>query len=93
MRRNEVEIKLDILEVLLRNKSLKLTHIMYKTNVNCSVLKAILKDFTTKGLIVETSLYSRRETGVHNRTRKMFSLTPKGVSVLRWYKEVKDILI
>jgi len=39
MRRSKMEIYLDILKTLAQKGPLKLTHIMYKSNVNCCVLK------------------------------------------------------
>ncbi|MFW6111031.1 MAG: winged helix-turn-helix domain-containing protein, partial [Thermoproteota archaeon] len=41
-RRSKLEMYVDVLKVLARNGPLKLTHIMYKANVNCSVLKDFL---------------------------------------------------
>jgi len=45
MRRSKLEMYIDILKVLAHRGPLKLTHIMYKANVNCSVLKEYL-DFS-----------------------------------------------
>ncbi len=42
MRRSKLEMYVDILKVLAQRGPLKLTHVMYKANVNCSVLKGIL---------------------------------------------------
>ena len=51
MRRSKMEIHLDILKTLAQKGPLKLTHIMYKANVNCSVLKEYL-DFLTQQKLV-----------------------------------------
>ena len=62
-----------ILEVVRTPKIL--THIMYKTNVNCNVLKPILEDLKKKGLI--TTVEMRR--GI---SRKHYVISQKGLDVL-----------
>jgi predicted transcriptional regulator len=47
LRRSKLEMYLDILKVLSGSGQLKLTHIMYETNVNCGILKEFL-DFLMK---------------------------------------------
>jgi len=44
---------IDILQVLAQRGPLKLTHIMYKANVNCSVLKEYLDFLVEQGLVEE----------------------------------------
>ena len=46
MRRSKLEMYVDILKVLAQRGPLKLTHVMYKANVNCSVLKEYLEERT-----------------------------------------------
>jgi len=49
MRRPKLEINLDILKILAQKGPLKLTHIMYKVNVNCDVLKKYLEFLIKQG--------------------------------------------
>lgn len=42
MKRSKLEMYMDILNVLAHCDPLKLTHIMYKANVNCNILKEYL---------------------------------------------------
>jgi predicted transcriptional regulator len=42
MRRSKLEMYIDILNVLAHRGPLKLTHVMYKANVNCSILNEYL---------------------------------------------------
>ena len=58
MRRSKLEMYVDILSVLAQRGPLKLTHVMYKANVNCSVLKENL-DFLTKQGLVEEKIIGR----------------------------------
>ncbi len=46
-----MEMDIAILQALSASKPLKLTHIMYKANVNANVLKAKLIALEAKGLI------------------------------------------
>lgn len=83
MRRSKLEMYLDILGVLARSGELKLTHIMYETNVNCCILKEYL-DFLRKQNLVE-----ERTVG---RQRVVYLITQRGITVLRYYGELKQIL-
>ena len=53
MRRSKLEMYVDILRVLAQRGPLKLTHVMYKANVNCSVLKEYLDFLIQHGLVEE----------------------------------------
>jgi predicted transcriptional regulator len=53
MRRSKIEMYVDILKVLAQRGPLKLTHIMYKANLNCSVLSEYLTFLVKQGLVEE----------------------------------------
>ena len=82
MRRSKLEMYVDILDVLSLRGPLKLTHIMYKSNVNCSVLKEQL-DFLIKNCLVEER--------VMKRERVVFAITQRGTTVLKAFREIKQI--
>jgi predicted transcriptional regulator len=82
MRRSKLEMYVDILDVLAFRGPLKLTHIMYKSNVNCSVLKEQL-DFLIKNSLVEERIVKRE--------RVVYALTQKGTNVLKAFREIKKI--
>jgi len=73
----------DILSVLGHRGPLKLTHIMYKANVNCSVLSEYL------GFLMERELVEERIVG---RNRTVYSITERGVAVLKQFGELKRVL-
>jgi predicted transcriptional regulator len=56
---------------------------MYKANVNCKVLKEYL-DFLTKQSLIE-----ERKVG---KSRTVFAITPRGITVLRYFRELKQVL-
>jgi len=83
MRRSKLEMYIDILKVLAHRGPLKLTHIMYKANVNCSVLKQYL-DFLTKQNLVEERTAGKR--------RVVYAITQRGITVLKHFRELKQVL-
>jgi predicted transcriptional regulator len=83
LRRSKLETYIDILNVLARKGPLKLTHVMYKANVNCTVLKGDL------GFLIEQDLVEERTVaGQH----VVFTVTQRGVSVLNYFRQLTQIL-
>lgn len=83
MRRSKLEMYIDILKVLSHRGPLKLTHIMYKANVNCSVLKQYL-DF-----LIQQNLVEERTVG---KKRTVYAVTQRGITVLKHFRELKTVL-
>ncbi|MGA2308484.1 MAG: winged helix-turn-helix domain-containing protein [Candidatus Bathyarchaeia archaeon] len=83
MARSKLETYVDILKVLAHRGPLKLTHIMYKANVNGSILREYL-DFLLKQNLVE-----ERNVG---KSRTVFAVTQKGITVLKNFRELQQIL-
>ena len=74
---------IDTLTVLAHRGPLKLTHIMYKANVNCRVLKEYLEFLIKQGLVEERSIGKRRV---------VYAITQRGITVLKYFKELKQVL-
>jgi len=83
MRRSKLEMYIDILKVLAHKGPLKLTHIMYKANVNCSVLKQYLEFLIGQGLVEEKTI---------GKKRIVYAITPRGITVLKYFRELKVML-
>lgn len=83
MRRSKLEMYVDILSVLSHRGPLKLTHVMYKANVNCSVLKEYLDFLMKQGLVEERPLGKRRI---------VYAVTQRGLMVLKYFRELKQVL-
>jgi len=83
MRRSKLEMYIDILKVLAQRGPLKLTHIMYKANVNCSVLKEYL-DF-----LIQQDLVEEKTVG---KKRIVYVVSEKGLKVLKYFRELKVML-
>ena len=73
----------DILKVLAHRGPLKLTHIMYKANVNCKVLKEYLDFLLKQGLIEER---------VVGKSRIVYANTQRGIMVLKYFRELNKAL-
>ena len=82
MRRSKLEIYIDILDVLALKGQLKLTHIMYKSNVNCKVLKEQL-EFLLKNSLVEERMLRKEKV--------VYGITPKGIKVLKYFREIEQV--
>lgn len=83
MRRSKLETYVDILSVLSLRGPLKLTHVMYKANVNCSVLKEHL-DYLLKQELIEERPIGKR--------RIVYAVTQRGLMVLKYFRELKQVL-
>jgi predicted transcriptional regulator len=83
MRRSKLETYVDILKVLVHWGPLKLTHVMYKANLNCSVLEEYL------GLLIKQGLV---EMKIINRERKIYAITQRGITVLKQFRELREVL-
>jgi predicted transcriptional regulator len=83
MRRSKMEMQIDILRTLAQKGPLKLTHIMYKSNVNCCVLKEYL-DFLTNHELVEEKTIKKEKI--------VYAITEKGLTVLKYFRELQIML-
>ena len=83
MRRSKLEMCVDILKVLANRSPLKLTHIMFKANVNCNVLKEYLDFLTKQGLV---------EVKIVGKGRRVYAITQLGVTVFEQFRELKEVL-
>ena len=83
MRRSKLEMEIDILNMLAQKGPLKVTHLMYKTNVNCDVLSKNLVILIKQGLI------QMRNVGRGNR---VYSITGLGLTLLKNWKGIKQML-
>ena len=74
---------IDILKVLAQKGALKLTHIMYKANLNCGVLKGYLEFLIKQGLVEER---------IVPKGKVVYAVTPRGITLLRYFRELKQAL-
>jgi len=82
MRRSKLEMYIDILKVLAQRGPLKLTHIMYKANVNCKVLKEHLDFLVNQGLIEER---------IVGKGKVVYANTARGIHTLKFFRELDKV--
>ena len=83
MRRSKLEMYIDILKVLAQRGPLKLTHVMYKANLNCSVLSEYLDFLMQKELVEERQF---------KKNRIIYAITQRGLAVLKSFGELTQAL-
>jgi predicted transcriptional regulator len=83
LRRSKLETYIGILRVLAHKGPLKLTHIMYKANVNCKVLKENLEYLLKQELVQERAV---------GKGKVVFAVTPRGITVLKYFHELEQVL-
>ena len=79
MRRSKLERYVDILKVLANMGQMKLTHIMYKSNFNGSILKEYLDFLIKQGLVEERTI---------KKNHLVFAVTQRGRTVLKHFQEL-----
>ncbi len=83
MRRSKLETYVDILQILALRGPQKMTHVMYKANLNSKVTKENLDFLMEKGLVEERS---GKKGGL------TFSVTQNGLNVVRYFRELQKAL-
>ncbi len=91
MKRSSLEMDVAILQALTGSKPLKLTHIMYKANLNANVLKKKLIVLEGKDLIKSHKVH-KMHLKAPGKERMFYKLTPQGLVVLRSYRSVYNVL-
>jgi predicted transcriptional regulator len=87
MKRPKVKIYLDILKALTQNGPLKLTHLMLKSRLNCTVLNTSLDYLIEQGLVEKRIIMPR-----HDRGTGVWAITQRGFTMLKYYRELTQAL-
>jgi len=82
-RRSALEVYIDIISVIATKGPLKLTHVMFKANVNCIILKEYLNFLIKQGLIEERTV---------GKKRVVYIVTQRGKTILKYFKELRQAL-
>jgi predicted transcriptional regulator len=94
LRRSQSEMIYAILEILQKQHSMKLTHIMYRVNINCLSLRDLLKMLQLQGYVKVESrvlhpLSKNKPCTSKNSQRSEYTLTAQG---LEFYKTVRSTM-
>ena len=87
MRRSKLEIHIDVLKALACHGRLKPTHIMYKANVNCGLLKQCLDLLIQQNLVQVHTLHKKT-----SKTRVVYAITERGLTALKNVMEIYNAL-
>jgi predicted transcriptional regulator len=74
---------MEILTILSQKGLSRITHVMYDSNTNCSLLKEILVFMIKQGLVEEKSV---------GKDRVAYCITQRGISILNAFKELNKVL-
>ena len=93
VRRSSVEMDIAVLQVLSESSlPMKMTHIMYRANVNCGILKVKLVALEAKGLLASHKSHYKSHLRAQGKDHILYGLTAKWLGVLRSYLSVYDSL-
>jgi predicted transcriptional regulator len=92
MRRSSLEMDIAILQALTGPKPLKLTHIMYRANLNCNILKEKITALEEKGLVNSSSRILKMHMGAPARAGTFYGFTVQGREILLKYNSIYNKL-
>ncbi|MDO8467384.1 MAG: winged helix-turn-helix domain-containing protein [Nanoarchaeota archaeon] len=78
-KRTKLDVTKDILEVLKNYREVKITHLIYKSNLSNNSIKPYLKELTENNLVEE----------VNEKDKKYFKITQKGNAFLNEYSKIR----
>ena len=86
-RRSKLEIYLDVLKVI-KEGTTKPTRIMYGANLSWKLVQGVLDSMVGQDLREESDMSTSRD----KRTNKVYRVTTKGDSVIRYFDRAKGLI-
>jgi predicted transcriptional regulator len=83
VRRSKLETLLVILELLASHGPLKISHIIFKANVNCNVLKNYFDFLIKQGAVEEKCV---------GQNRIVYVITARGLYLIRCFRELNLVI-
>ncbi len=84
MQQSMLETYVHLLKVLAHEGPLKRTHLMNEAKISCGTLQQFL-NFSTKEKLVEEL--------TSNKDRELFAVTQKGMTILNYFVEAKQVVL
>jgi predicted transcriptional regulator len=78
-KRTKLEVTRDILEILQRNRQVKITHLIYKANLSNNSIKPYMEYLLKNGFMEE----------VTDKDKRFFKITSKGNEFLTEFSKIK----
>lgn len=79
VKRNRLEVTRDILEILQKNRQVRITHLIYKANLSNNSIKPYMEYLLKNGFMEE----------VTDRDKRFFKITSKGNEFLIEFSKIK----
>jgi len=79
VKRNRLEVTRDILEILQKNRQVKITHLIYKANLSNNSIKPYM-EYLLKNKFMEE---------VNDKDKRFFKITSKGNEFLTEFSKIK----
>jgi len=79
VKRNRLEVTRDILEILQKNRQVKITHLIYKANLSNNSIKPYMEYLLKNGFMEEIS----------DKDKRFFKITTKGNEFLTEFSKIK----
>jgi predicted transcriptional regulator len=79
VKRNRLEVTRDILEILQKNRQVKITHLIYKANLSNNSIKPYMEYLLKNGFMEE----------VNDKDKRFFKITSKGNEFLTEFSKIK----
>jgi predicted transcriptional regulator len=79
VKRNRLEVTRDILEILQKNRQVKITHLIYKANLSNNSIKPYMEYLLKNGFMEEVS----------DKDKRFFKITSKGNEFLTEFSKIK----
>ncbi len=78
-KRTKLEVTRDILDILQKNRQVKITHLIYKANLSNNSIKPYMQYLLSNKMMEE----------VKDKDKRFFKITPKGNEFLMEFSKIK----
>jgi predicted transcriptional regulator len=97
LKRSQAEMIYDVLDMLRYQRSAKITHIMYKVNINCLILRELLGTLQRHGYVKVESriihpLSKNKPRGTKHLNLSQYSLTVEGLEFCKTLQTTMNAL-
>lgn len=78
-KRTKLEVVRDVLAVLKEHRNVKITHLIYKSNLSYIIIKEYIKELTEKGMMKMNE----------DEGKSFYSITQRGLQFLKEFEKIK----
>lgn len=78
-KRTKLEVIRDVLNVLKEHGNVKITHLIYKSNLSYVIIKEYIKELTERGMMKP----------IKQEEKSFYTITPRGLQFLKEFEKIK----